>query len=103
MAKTKTQENNIPNENISTNISGTQEPKTFDKIDTIQQDFVSQDIVNEIQVNLGDQEFSKEEYLQQIAYYAEELVTLLHPGIYIGGHAQQVKDQLFEVLQKYKS
>lgn len=70
-------------------------PKTFDIPDQINTNFESNDSHLEIL-------FSKQDCLEQISYYSEELLVALE-GIFIGGHAAQIKDQLFEVLHKYKN
>ncbi len=70
-------------------------PKTFENVDQIKNDFISND-------QPFENKFSQEEYLQQIAYYAEELLVSLE-GIFIGGHAAQIKDQLFVALHNYKN
>lgn len=49
-----------------------------------------------------EDEFNKDELLNQIAYYASELIVELN-NVYIGGIAAQKRDQLFEVLSKFKN
>jgi len=84
------------------------EPVTFSKPDEIITDFISNDdhLVNLPQtvltVNLGENQFSQQEYLEQVAYYSEELLVSLE-GIFIGGHAAQIKDQLYVALNNYKN
>jgi hypothetical protein len=72
------------------------EPKTFSEPDQINTNFISNDI------HLGENQYSQEEYLYQISYYAEELLVALE-DIFIGGHAQQVKEQLYVALNNYRN
>ena len=70
-------------------------PKTFEQSDVINEDFISDDPPQE-------NNFTQPELLQQVVYYADHLLVALQ-GIYIGGHAAQLRDQLYEVLSKYKN
>ena len=71
-------------------------PKTFEQPDIINDDFISND------EHLKENDFTQPELLQQVVYYADHLLVALQ-GIYIGGHAAQLRDQLYEVLSKYKN
>lgn len=65
--------------------------KTFDEPDIINEDAI-----------WDDTHLVKEELLENIVIYSENLVSVLE-GIYIGGHAAQVKDQLYTVLHQYRN
>ena len=77
-----------------------EKPKVNPKLETkptiIDEDL---DLKNDL---LQENNFTRSELLNQIAYYAGELVVELN-GIYIGGVAAQKRDQLFEVLIKLKN
>lgn len=53
-------------------------------------------------IDLPKTQFTSQEYLEQVAYYSEELLVSLE-GIFIGGHAAQIKDQLYIALNNYKN
>lgn len=87
------------------------EPVTFSKPDEIITDFISIDQVLEVKKLLGSEpiinipiknNYTTQEYLEQVAYYSEELLVSLE-GIFIGGHAAQIKDQLYIALNNYKN
>lgn len=93
------------------------EPVTFTEPAQINVDFISNDEqllilksipsgdlggIDNSNSNLEINQFSQQDYLEQVAYYAGELLVSLE-GIFIGGHAQQVKDQLFVALHNYKN
>lgn len=87
------------------------EPVTFSKPDEIIVDFLSIDQALEVKNLLGSEpiinipienDYTNQEYLEQVAYYSEELLVSLE-GIFIGGHAAQIKDQLYVALNNYKN
>jgi len=87
------------------------QPVTFSKPDQINVDSISNDEhlnkinsggVDTSNPNLEINQFSQQDYLEQVAYYSEELLVSLE-GIFIGGHAAQIKDQLFVALHNYKN
>ncbi len=47
-------------------------------------------------------EYTSQIQLHQVSYYAEELLVALE-GIFIGGHASQIRDQLYVALNNYKN
>lgn len=66
-------------------------------------EIISQDFTSDNKQPTKDQQTNPEyELLSQIAYYANELVVELN-NVYIGGIAAQKRDQLFEVLSKFKN
>ena len=71
-------------------------PKMFEQPDIITEDFISND------EHPQENNFTQPELLQQVVYYADHLLVALQ-GIYIGGHAAQLRDQLYEVVYKYKN
>lgn len=60
-------------------------------------------LTQELEVTLNDglDEINKQEIVENIIHYASELHTILE-GIYVGGHAAQIRDMLGVALEQYK-
>jgi hypothetical protein len=82
--------------------------KTYEQPDQINVNFVSDDeelaLREELNNTVGDglEEINKKEIEENIIHYASELYNSLE-GIYIGGHAEQIRGMLGVSFSQYRN